>query len=143
MAKEPTTPAGRPCSSLKTGREPRTHRVSFRISDSDYRVFCSLAERGGFCSLSSFLRYLAYCAVRSAGSEYTSSIPEPVMRVFRTTYEHDLQTLAAAVRLVEAGQIAPPAPTPPEISEEVGEMFRTMGDEGARLMFPGDINWRK
>ena len=43
-------------------REYRTHRVSFRISDSDFQIFCQLSERGGFHSLSGFLRYLAYCA---------------------------------------------------------------------------------
>ena len=86
-------------------REFRTHRVSFRISDSDFQVFCQLSERGGFHSLSGFLRYLAYCAVRAAGGDMTGEIPESVLRVFKRTYDYDVRTLAEAVKLVEAGRV--------------------------------------
>lgn len=123
-------------------REYRTHRVSFRISDSDFQIFCQLSERGGFHSLSGFLRYLAYCAVRAAGGDMTDEIPEGVLRVFKQTYDYDVRTLAEAVKLVEEGRVAVPEEKP-TVEDEVGGMFRELADEGAERMFPGDVNWRK
>ena len=125
-------------------REFRTHRVSFRISDSDFQVFCQLSERGGFHSLSGFLRYLAYCAVRAAGGDMTGEIPEGVLRVFKRTYDYDVRTLVEAVKLVEAGRVGVDGgEEPPSVEDEVGGMFRELADEGAERMFPGDVNWRK
>ena len=123
-------------------REYRTHRVSFRISDSDFQIFCQLSERGGFASLSSFLRYLAYCAVRAAGGDMTGEIPEGVLRVFKRTFDYDTETLAAAVKLVKEGRVAVPEEKP-TVEDEIGGMFRELSDEGAERMFPGDVNWRK
>lgn len=125
-------------------REFRTHRVSFRISDSDFHVFCQLSERGGFHSLSGFLRYLAYCAVRAAGGDMTGEIPEGVLRVFKRTYDYDTETLAAAVKLVKAGRVVmDDGEELPSVEDEVGGMFRELADAGAERMFPGDVNWRK
>lgn len=125
-------------------REYRTHRVSFRISDSDFQIFCQLSERGGFHSLSGFLRYLAYCAVRAAGGDMTDEIPEGVLRVFKRTYDYDVRTLAEAVKLVEAGRVGlGDGEALPSVEDEVGGMFRELADEGAERMFPGDVNWRK
>lgn len=113
-------------------REYRTHRVSFRISDSDFQIFCQLSERGGFHSLSGFLRYLAYCAVRAAGGDMTDEIPEGVLRVFKRTYDYDTETLAAAVKLVEAGRVGMgDGEVLPSVEDEVGGMFRELADEGA------------
>lgn len=118
--------------------------MSFRISDSDFQVFCQLSERGGFHSLSGFLRYLAYCAVRAAGGDMTGEIPESVLRVFKRTYDYDVRTLAEAVKLVEAGRVGVGGGEElPSVEDEVGGMFRELADEGAERMFPGDVNWRK
>lgn len=129
-------------SSSSSGREYRTHRVSFRLSDSDYRVFCALSRRGGFASLSSFLRYLAYCSLRATG-KYGDGIPDGVLRVFRQTYDYDVDVLARAVRLVESARRRGVRFEESDIGEEVAAMFRECEERGAGLMFPGDVNWRK
>lgn len=108
-------------------REFKTRRVSFRISDSDFQVFCQLSERGGFHSLSGFLRYLAYCAVRAAGGDMTGEIPEGVLRVFKRTYDYDTETLAAAVKLVEEGRVSVPEEKP-TVEDDVGGMFRELAN---------------
>lgn len=119
----------------------RTELVSeYRIAI--FRFFCQLSERGGFHSLSGFLRYLAYCAVRAAGGDMTDEIPEGVLRVFKRTYDYDVRTLAEAVKLVEEGRVAVPEEKP-TVEDEIGGMFRELSDEGAERMFPGDVNWRK
>lgn len=92
--------------------------------------------------MSSFLRYLAYCAVRAAGGDMTGEIPEGVLRVFKRTFDYDTETLAAAVKLVEEGRVAVPEEKP-TVEDEIGGMFRKLSDEGAERMFPGDVNWRK
>lgn len=129
-------------SSSAFGREYRTHRVSFRLGDSDYRVFCALARRGGFASLSSFLRYLAYCSLRATG-QYGDEIPVGVLRVFRQTYDHDVEVLSQAVRLIEAARKPDGTVSVDDIEGEVAAMFRDCEERGAGLMFPGDVNWRK
>lgn len=101
-----------------------------------------MSERGGFHSLSGFLRYLAYCAVRAAGGDMTDEIPEGVLRVFKRTYDYDVRTLAEAVKLVEEGRVAV-SEEKPTVEDEIGGMFRELADEGAERMFPGDVNWRK
>lgn len=135
MPKIPPTPSA---------REMRTHRISFRLSDADYKVFCMLSERGGFQSLSSFLRYLAYCALRAQDDELTSETPVAVLRVFRAAMDMDRETLETAARIVaEKRALAVHEPTPQSISEEIGDIFRECSADGARLTFPGDVNFRK
>lgn len=125
-------------------REKRTHRISFRLSDADYKVFCMLSERGGFLSLSSFLRYLAYCALRAQDDELTAATPVAVLRVFRAAMDMDRETLETAARMVaEKRALSVHEPEPKSISEEIGDIFRECSAAGARLTFPGDVNYRK
>ena len=125
-------------------REMRTHRISFRLSDADYKVFCMLSERGGFQSLSSFLRYLAYCALRAQDAELTAEAPVAVLRVFRAAMDMHRETLELAARITaEKRALAVHEPILQSISEEIGDIFRECSADGARLTFPGDVNFRK
>lgn len=135
MPKIPPTPSA---------REMRTHRISFRLSDADYKVFCMLSERGGFQSLSSFLRYLAYCALRAQDAELTAETPVAVLRVFRAAMDMDRETLETAARIVaEKRALVVHQATPQSIADEIGDIFRECSADGARMTFPGDINFRK
>lgn len=125
-------------------REMRTHRISFRLSDSDYKVFCMLSARGGFQSLSSFLRYLAYCALRAQDEELTSEAPVAVLRLFRSAMDMDRETLEMAARIMaEKRSLSVHESAHKSISEEIGDIFRECSADGARLTFPGDVNFRK
>ena len=103
-----------------------------------------LSARGGFQSLSSFLRYLAYCALRVQDDELTAATPVAVLRVFRAVMDMDRETLETAARLVaEKRALSADQATQQSISEEIGDIFRECSADGARMTFPGDVNFRR